>query len=189
MQAGVALPCIQVLLQSIEVLEIAARECVFRENEERKCVYVVRSGLLKQYYTSEDGSEWIKSFTSEGTPFACPEALSASGRTSFSSEAIEPSIVECISYPTVQRLAHEHLPWQHALSWAFQQLAMLKMRRERDLLMLTAEQLYASFCTRFPELVLRVPQKDLASYLGVTAVGLNRIVRRHRIASPLSRKA
>jgi hypothetical protein len=56
----------------------------------------------------------------------------------------------------------------------------VKVRRERDLLMLSAEALYRKFVNETPSLAERVPQKDLAAFLGVTPVGLNRIIRRCR---------
>jgi len=54
----------------------------------------------------------------------------------------------------------------------------LKVQRERDLLTLSAEELYRKFVANSPALASRVPQKDLAAFLGVTPVGINRIVRR-----------
>jgi hypothetical protein len=45
--------------------------------------------------------------------------------------------------------------------------------------MLTAQELYRQLADESPALVERVPQKDLAAFLGVTPVGLNRIIRRH----------
>jgi hypothetical protein len=44
--------------------------------------------------------------------------------------------------------------------------------------MLSAAELYRQLAAEAPALVARVPQKDLAAFLGVTPVGLNRIVRR-----------
>jgi CRP-like cAMP-binding protein len=66
---------------------------------------VVRSGLLKQAYIKEDGSESIKSFTGPGDAFACLSALAPGGRTSFESAAIEPSIVESVDFALIERLA------------------------------------------------------------------------------------
>ena len=65
---------------------------------------------------------------------------------------------------------------------AFQRLAELKVQREKDLLMLTAEELYLKFAAGHPATLAAIPQKDLASFLGVTAVGLNRIIRRQPAA-------
>jgi CRP-like cAMP-binding protein len=91
--------------------------------------------------------------------------------------------VERIDYRVIQTLAAESIEWQRAIATAYTMLARIKVRRERDLLMLTAEQLYEQFVTDAPQLSERIPQKDLAAYLGVTAVGLNRIVRRCRTRS------
>lgn len=45
---------------------------------------------------------------------------------------------------------------------------------------MSAEARYRSFLETYPDLAMRIPQKDLARHLGVTPVGLNRIVRRVR---------
>jgi DNA-binding MarR family transcriptional regulator len=60
-------------------------------------------------------------------------------------------------------------------------LATRKERREWELLTLGPEARYISFKNAYPELERRIPQKDLARHLGLTPVGLNRIVRRVRL--------
>jgi CRP-like cAMP-binding protein len=172
------LPKRQVLLDAIRVASLAPRERAFGEDEECPRVYAVRSGLLKQLYTREDGTEWIKSFAREGDLFACPVALSPGGRTTFASVAIEPSVVEWVEWRVLEDLGQTELAWQKAIRVGFQVLAEVKVRRERDLLMLSAEGLYRKFVADAPGLAARVPQKDLAAFLGVTPVGLNRIIRR-----------
>jgi hypothetical protein len=65
--------------------------------------------------------------------------------TTFTSEAIEPAVVERVEYAWIESLAAYHIEWQRAMTTAFAFLARAKIRRERDLLMLTAEQLYGIF--------------------------------------------
>jgi CRP-like cAMP-binding protein len=165
------------LTSKVRILTVRAKHAAFREGEPCPRVFVVRAGLFKQLYTSHTGEEWVKSFAGENDAFACPVALSG-GPTTFASLAIEPSIVEVVEWRDVESLGARHLAWQTAIRYAFQYLAELKVRRERDLLMLNPEQLYRQFIESSPELRARVPQKDLAAYLGVTAVGLNRIAKR-----------
>ena len=179
---GISLPDFNTLAAAIEVTHLAERQSAFRAGDTCPRIFIVRSGLLKQLYIKEDGSEWIKSFTGAGDLFACLEALAPGGRTSFASTAIEPSVVESIDFSRVERLGEQHVAWQKAIRLAFQHLAELKVRRERDLLMLSAQELYRKFATESPALARRVPQKDLAAFLGVTPVGLNRIIRRHGAA-------
>lgn len=177
---GAPLPNVRAMADCIEITELKEKEGAFRENELCPRIYIVRSGLLKQFYIKEDGTEWIKSFTAAGDLFACLTALSG-GRTTFASVAIEPSIVESIDFNIIERMGEADIVWQKAIRCAFQYLAELKIKRERDLLMLTAPELYQKFSSESPELAARVPQKDLAAFLGVTPVGLNRII--HRRAS------
>ncbi|HUL64968.1 MAG TPA: Crp/Fnr family transcriptional regulator [Burkholderiaceae bacterium] len=179
---GIELPAVDTLAAAIEVTHLAQRQSAFHAGDACPRIFIVRTGLLKQLYIKEDGSEWIKSFTGPGDLFACLEALAPGGRTSFASVAIEPSVVESIDFSRVERLGEQHLAWQKAIRLAFQYLAELKVRRERDLLMLSAQELYRKFAAESPAPARRVPQKDLAAFLGVTPVGLNRIIRRHGAA-------
>jgi CRP-like cAMP-binding protein len=178
--SNVDLPHTDRIARAIEVIDLEPGQCAFRQGEPQPYVHVVRSGLLKQYYTDVDGNTWIKSFTDEGVVFACLEALEG-GLASFSSEAIEHSVVERLHFRHIHALAAEHPEWLKAMGVAYAALARIKVRRERDLLMLTAEQLYEQFVASSPALSERVPQKDLAGYIGVTPVGLNRIVKRCRM--------
>ena len=114
----------------------------------------------------------------EGELFGCPIALTPGGRTTFASVAIEPAVVESTEWRLVEGLGRTSLEWQKAIRYLFQRLAELKVRRERDLLMLSAADLYRQLAGESPDLIARVPQKDLAAFLGVTPVGLNRIIRR-----------
>ena len=180
--AGLSLPGAERLLGAVRVKAIAERQAAFLEDDACPRLFIVRSGLFKQLYTKDDGTEWIKSFAREGEVFACPLAL-AGHPTTFASVAIEPSVVEVIEWRDVEALGAEDLSWQHAIRFAYQRLAEAKVRRERDLLMLTAEQLYRQFVASSPELLERIAQKDLAAFLGVTPVGLNRIVKRVRGSS------
>jgi len=87
-------------------------------------------------------------------------------------------VLEVIERRLVDALGERHLAWQRAIRYGFQALTRLKMVRERDLLMYTPEQMYQHLLDKRADLVQRVPQKELAAYLGVTPVGLNRIARR-----------
>ena len=61
---------------------------------------------------------------------------------------------------------------------AFQLYGARKEKRERELLTLSPEERYRSFSHEYPMLSSRIPQKDIARYLGVTPVGLCRIKKR-----------
>ncbi len=176
--AGLQLPEVEKLAASVQLVQLREREFAFHEGDNCPRLFGVRSGLLKQFYTTPDGKEWIKSFTAEDELFACPIGFQPGGRTSFGAAALEPSALEALDWRLVDALGERHLAWQKAIRFAFQALTQLKMVRERDLLMYTPEQMYQQLLDSRAGWVQRVPQKELAAYLGVTPVGLNRIARR-----------
>lgn len=159
---------------------IEAGGAVFLQGVEHPFVYAVQTGLVKLSYLSEDGTEWVKSFASEGRFFASIAALQPKGSTSFMATAIEDSVLERLDYRLLSAAAERHLVWSHALHTLTMVFAARKEARERDLLTLNAEDRYLAFRAAEPELAKRIPQKDLARHLGVTPVGLNRIVMRLR---------
>lgn len=176
--ARLQLPQVEQLAASVRLVQLREREFAFHEGDHCPRLFGVRSGLLKQFYTTPDGKEWIKSFTAEDEMFACPISFEPGGRTSFGAAALENSVLEVIDWSLIDALGERHLAWQKAIRFAFQALTRLKMVRERDLLMYTPEQMYQQLQASRPDMITRVPQKELAAYLGVTPVGLNRIARR-----------
>lgn len=178
--AGGPLPSWERLEAGIVARRIDSGGAVFMQDVEHPFVYVVRSGLIKNVYLTATGEDWIKSFCEEGLFFASISALEVDGRTSFSAIAIEPSVVERIPYRLLDQLAETDVAWANVVRRALLIFARRKEKRERELLMLRPEQRYRAFMAETPGLEERIPQRDLARHLGLTPVGLNRIVNRVR---------
>jgi CRP-like cAMP-binding protein len=178
--AGGRLPSWERLEAEIVERRIDAGGTIFMQDVAHPFVYVVRSGLIKNVYFGEDGEDWIKSFSEEERFFASISALEAGGRTSFAAIAVEPSVVERIPYASLERLAAGDVTWANAMRQALLIFAGRKEKRERELLTLRPEQRYRAFIADTPGLEQRIPQRDLARHLGLTPVGLNRIVQRVR---------
>jgi CRP-like cAMP-binding protein len=176
--AGGPLPSWERLEAEIVVQRIEAGGTVFTQDAEHPFAYVVRSGLLKNVYFSEDGEDWIKSFCEEGQFFGSVAALESHGRTSFAAMAVEASEVERLPYMMLEKLAETNVAWANVLRKALLIFGRRKEKRERELLTLRPEERYRAFVAETPGLEDRIPQRDLARYLGLTPVGLNRIVRR-----------
>lgn len=178
--AGGPLPHWAEFCANIQLHFLDAGTTVFAQGAEHPFVYVVRRGLFKNVYIREDGEAWIKSFSCEGQFFASISALQPGGLCSFSAIAIENGELERFPFRAIERLAENNILWSNMLRRAIMAFAARKEQRERELLMLNAENCYRQFCLDQCGLEQRITQKDLAAYLGVTPVGLNRIVRRVR---------
>lgn len=180
--AGGPLPQWDQVARALRQRSLSRGEAVFLQDVAHPWVYGVRQGLLKLAYLGEDGNEWIKSFVHEGGFFASMAALQPQGKTSFQATALEPTLVEVVDYALLANLAQAHLAWSQALHRLTMAFAARKEQRERELLTLTPEPRYLAFRAAHPELERRISQKDLARHLGLTPVGLNRIVVRLRRA-------
>jgi CRP-like cAMP-binding protein len=66
---------------------------------------------------------------------------------------------------------------QKILRFAAEASFMDKQQQQIDLLTKTAKERYLDLTARFPGLPLRIPQKYIASYLGITQQSLSRIRR------------
>lgn len=176
--AGGPLPRWPEFATQIQLKFVEAGGTVFMQGAEHPYVYVVRRGLIKNVYLRDSGDAWIKSFSSEGRFFASVAALKPGGRTSFSAVCVEDSELERIPFRVIEPLADSDLAWSTVLRRALAIFADRKEQRERDLLTLNPEDRYRAVLAEQPDLESRITQKDLAAYIGITPVGLNRIVRR-----------
>jgi CRP-like cAMP-binding protein len=167
------------LVEAVELRHVRAGDPLFSQDEAHPYIYVVRQGLVKLTYLNAHGEEWIKSLVAEGQFFASLSAL-RSGQTSFSVSAIEACVLERLPFTLLEQLADRDLAWSRMVRHAVMIFAERKERRERQFLTMTAEARYRLLLDEEPHLATRVPQKDLASHLGVTPVGLSRIARRVR---------
>lgn len=181
--AGCALPESDTCLRHLRTLRVAAGGTVFQAGEAHPYLYVIREGLVKLCYGLPDGSERIKSFGEAGGFFASMAALEPGGLTSFAVVALEACVLERVEIACLEQLGQRHLAWQCCLTGAVKRYALRKEIRERDLLILRPRERYEAFLAAHPDLARRIPLKDLASHLGITAVSLSRIRARLNQAS------
>ena len=178
--AGGPLPRWSEFAPNIQSTRVETGGSVFVQGAAHPFAYVVRRGLIKNVYIRENGEAWIKSFSDEGEFFASISALEQGGRASFSATAVEESELERIRFDELERFAEKDLVWANMLRRATMIFASRKEKRERELLTASPEERYRRFANQYPDLERRLAQKDIAAYLGVTPVGLSRIVRRVR---------
>ena len=113
-----------------------------------------------------------------------PMVALGSGVTNSRATAISACELEQVDFRAVEAVMSRNSEWAVGVFSAMTMHALVKERRERELLMFTPEERYRRFLEDYPELVESVAQKDIASYLGITPVGLSRIVRRVRESRP-----
>lgn len=159
-------------------IEVSKGEHVFRHGDPDQSFYYVESGLLKAYYTSEEGKESIKSFILPGDSIGSMTSAFSEGNCSFSLVCLEKSLLNRVPFGVLQEYSKNDLELAHSMIEMLIHVAMKKEKREYEFLCLSAEDQFLRLVESTPELLGKVTQNDLARYLGLTPVGLSRIKKR-----------
>lgn len=154
---------------------------LFRQGDKMSNLFFIQRGLVKAYYETLDGKEFIKSFIREGEFIASLQAIAAGNPTSFTVLSLEHcNVLEVSKQALLDQMAYDPTSTE-VLNSLWLKLAMKKERREYELLCMSPEERYLLFCERESEILTRLSQNDIARYLGITPVALSRIRKRCRL--------
>ncbi|MEM9774555.1 MAG: Crp/Fnr family transcriptional regulator [Chloroflexota bacterium] len=135
----------------------------------------VGEGLLRFYFLAADGKESNKAFIAENE-FAGPLASASLGLPLYYGiQAIEDTTMLYANFKDFTALYDEDFVFERLGRKLAELLLIRKELRTRSLLEKSAGERYSEFLEKHPDLVDRVPQYHLATYLGVTEVSLSRL--------------
>lgn len=138
----------------------------------------VTSGIFRYLYIDAAGNEYTKNFIPEMHFLLAYSAMRLQQPSKMYIEALEDATICEMDYTDWLTLKNGHPCWNIFLVALLEKAFMIKENRERDLLLLDAEQRYELFKKEFPSLETRVTQHLIASYLGISPVSLSRIRKR-----------
>ncbi len=149
-------------------LEIKKGEVLQSAGELNSKIYVVESGLLRSYSIDEKGKEHIFTFAPEGWIMA--DNISPKKESLLYIDALEDSVV-------IQReknFESEQFKKEVEVEKIIKRVGVLQ---ERIIMLMsaTAIERYKHFIDTYPEIVQRVPQRMIASYLGITPEALSTV--------------
>jgi CRP-like cAMP-binding protein len=159
---------------------LAKRELFMRPGDAADRFAVVLQGVFRGVRVSPRGGESIKAFRAEGELIGAYAEMLQRRPSMTSIEALEPSRVLVFQARDFQTLEQGHVCWERLARRVAEQHFLLKERREQEFLELSAEERLVNFWEEHPHLKGRIPQRDVAAYLGITEVGLSRIMSRRR---------
>lgn len=143
----------------------------------------LHSGSMRSYYPMPDGRELTTYFVFEGGLVGAYASCIAGTPAPYGLQAMEPVEMLAFPYQAFASLAAQHPAWAQLARRLAEYLFMGLEGRLRQQLTLTPEQRYQHFLNNPPvcltgsatEVQRRIPQKYLASFLGITPVSLSRI--------------
>ncbi|WP_192349985.1 Crp/Fnr family transcriptional regulator [Algoriphagus sp. Y33] len=154
--------------------EIPAKTTLLQEGQVSKTAYFIEKGCLRLSFNN-NGKDITFQFFFEGEIVSSIESFRGNQPSLFSLESIEPSVVRSVSKIDMESIFVTSPEIKSAIEeQTFQRLIFyqkLFLSRIKD----NPEKRYNELLTEYPQILQRVPQHYIASYLGITPVSLSRI--------------
>ena len=150
--------------------EVKKGQFLQRKGELSTSVFYVKKGLLRSYTIDEKGKEHIFMFGSEGWIVA--DNVAQGEKSELFIDALEDSII-------IPILKND--PPKSDIQKLIKRIGVLQ-KRIIMLMSAPAVDRYKHFLETYPDIIQRVPQRMIASYLGITPQALSKI--RGQMARP-----
>jgi CRP-like cAMP-binding protein len=142
------------------ILQSAGRVC--------KEGYFVNSGLLRSFNINDNIVEHVMSFACEGWWISDMYSLLSQKPGNLFIEVLEDAEVVVLTKENQEQLYLEIPKLERFFRILTENSLVANQERLMDNLSLTAEERFEKFCRKHPTLIQKVPQKQIASFIGVT---------------------
>jgi CRP-like cAMP-binding protein len=169
------------LLQFATSKVIAASEIYIPEGKIFKKIFYIKKGLLRIFFVTESGEEKTFFFRWEGQIAAIPECIFDNQPTRQTWQALEDCELMEIDFDIVEKLSENNISLIKIRLGFAEKMFLEALKRVESFVLDKPEERYQKLIIQKPEIVKRVADKHIASFIGVTPVSLSRI--RKRLAS------
>ena len=165
-------------LSKTETKFVKAKTILLSSNEIAKHTYFVNSGILRSFNINDNIIEHVLHFACEGWWIGDMYSYLSEKPGNLFIEVLEDAEIVSISKENHQQLYHEIPKLERFFRILAENSLVSHQERLMDNLSLTAEERFEKFCTKYPTLIQKVPQKQIASYIGVTPEFLSKLKKR-----------
>ena len=154
--------------------EFPAKTLLVKEGTLAKKLFYIEKGCCRAWFNN-DGKDVTYQFLFEGNFASSFETIISNAVSWYSVETLEPTVMYSVSiedfrkrmelHPHIKAFYHDYVEKRLLF---YQKLFVAHIKD-------SPEQRYRELLAQDPEIVLRVPQHYIASFLGITSVSLSRI--------------
>jgi len=156
----------RVLLPVIKIRQFRKKEIITRENEIENYFNFITKGLVRKYYR-KDNEEINTQISMEGHLILSQESFHSRTPSEYVIETIEPSTLVSITYDDLEKVYSSSSAMERLGRMVITYSMIIKDRWQMQMVKMTPRERFLNFVSRNPELMQRVPQKFLASYLNI----------------------
>src|SRR6476620_7091964 len=158
----------QLFLSKTETRQYKSKTILLNAGEICKHSYFINSGLLRSFNINDNIVEHVLSFACEGWWISDMYSLLSQKPGTLFIEVLEDAEVVLLSKENQEKLYHEIPALERFFRILTENSLVANQERLMDNLSLSAEERFDKFCKRYPTIMQRVSQKQVASYIGVT---------------------
>jgi CRP-like cAMP-binding protein len=151
------------------------RQYLLQEGNVCKHLAFIAKGLLRSYNVDDKGNEHVNAFAWEGWWLSDLKSFLSDGPAVFNIDAIEDSELMMISLADYNALTLAVPIMDRYFRILYQNSLVSKERRLMSAITHTAEEKYVQLAESNPNIIERIPQNLIASYLGLAPGTLSRI--------------
>jgi CRP-like cAMP-binding protein len=154
---------------------VSKKEILIAEEKSNDKLYFIEKGLLFSYKTLDNGNVQVIQFAKEDYWISDLCSFFSGTKSLFSIQAVEDSILWALNKNDFEKLCGEFPKMETLFRLNFQNAYVNTLRRLSDIYSEDAEAKYNKILEQQPDLLQRVPQYLIASYLGILPSSLSRI--------------
>ncbi len=152
----------------VEEKKIRKKQLLLQDGDICKHSIFVKQGCLRGYTIDKQGTEHNITFAPAGWWIADLYSLFTGKPGQLFIETTSDSVVQLLSREKQEQLFQEIPAFERFFRILTENALVSNQQRVIDNLSLSAQERYMKFCERYPTLINELPQKHIASYIGVT---------------------
>jgi CRP-like cAMP-binding protein len=151
---------------SLEIRHFKKKQVITKEGDVENYLNFVTRGLVRKYY--KKGKEEINTqISTEGHLIHAQESFHSRTPSEYFIETIEPTTAISITYDNLERIYSKSHKMERLGRLVITFTMVIKDRWQMNMIKHTPRERFLDFVHKNPELLQRVPQKYLASYLSI----------------------
>ncbi len=154
------------LKESIIIREFQKKEILIKKGDTEQYLYFINKGLIHQYFYK--GKEMVTTdLVGPGTITGSVSSFLSGKPSNYYLEAMEQTLVLAMSKQCLEELYNSDKKWQQVGRILITYFLLQQERQLIDNIRFSMRERFVNFAEASPELLKRVPQRRLASYLNI----------------------
>lgn len=167
-------PILRMLVQR----QLIAGEIYIKERERSKKLAFIEKGIMRAYAVKENGDDATLYIRWEGQLIASHEGIIDNQASHFTYKALEDVSLLEIDYEQLEQFMEQHREYETLRIFFLKNMLSEALGKMETFVLYSPEERYLKLIAGNLDIVNRVPDKYIASMLGVTPVSLSRIRKR-----------